>query len=72
MSAPRSSRSACSTTDWETAQLLGGISVAQVIRLERAGLLTPLRPLSAPNGKVYHRAVEVRCLAQADTEGGAA
>jgi hypothetical protein len=56
----------------ETAQLLGGISIAQVIRLEQAGLLDPLRPLSAPTGKAFYRAVQVRRLAQADTEGGAA
>jgi hypothetical protein len=42
-----------------TAMLLGGLSVMTVIRLEKAGKLTPIKP----GGHVFYRADEVRALA---------
>jgi hypothetical protein len=49
----------------ETAVLLGGVCTMTIIRLERKGLLTPVRLWSSKNSRVYHRDEEVRALVQA-------
>jgi hypothetical protein len=51
----------------ETARLLG-TSVATVIRLEKQGLLTPVRLTRAKTGAVHHRAEQVHALASASNE----
>jgi hypothetical protein len=49
----------------QTSRALGGISVATIIRLENAGLLTKVRLGNLPTAQVYHRVSEVHALAQA-------
>lgn len=41
----------------ETAKLLGGISIATILRMEKRRQLTPLQ--TTPNGAVMHRYAEV-------------
>jgi hypothetical protein len=48
----------------QTAHALGGISIATVIRHENAGRLDKVRPAGSPNGAVFHRAEQVRKLAE--------
>lgn len=50
----------------QTAQALGGISIATVQRLEKAGKLTKVRLAGVENGAVFHRADEVHALAGGD------
>jgi hypothetical protein len=51
----------------QTGQALGDISVAQVKRLERQGLLTPKRLSRSPTGQVFHTVEQVRALAASRT-----
>ncbi len=48
----------------QTAHALGGISIATVQRIERRGLLDKVRPAGSPKGAVFHRAEQVRKLAE--------
>jgi hypothetical protein len=38
----------------QTQQLLGDVSIATLIRLERAGILRPKRLLNSPTGQVFY------------------
>ena len=55
----------------QTAHALGGISIATVIRLENRGLLTKVRLAGVPSGAVFHRAEQVRALAEGGNGGAA-
>ena len=46
----------------QTADVLGGISVGSVIRLEKAGRLKPIRLTGRKTGQVFHRAEDVLSL----------
>jgi hypothetical protein len=48
----------------QTAHALGGISIATVQRMEARGLLDKVRLAGSPNGAVFHRAEQVRKLAE--------
>ena len=48
-----------------SAHVLGGISIATVIRLENKGLLDKVR-LAGGNGEVFHKAEQVQALAKGD------
>ena len=50
----------------QTAHALGGISIATVQRMEARGLLDKVRLAGSPNGAVFHRAEQVRKLAEGD------
>jgi hypothetical protein len=41
-------------------------SVSTIIRLEKMGKLTRVRPGGRPTGKVYHKALQVEALASAE------
>jgi hypothetical protein len=47
----------------QTAQALGGISIATVQRLENAGRLTKVRLAGSDSGQVFHDVGEVKALA---------
>ena len=48
----------------QTAEVLGGISLSTVIRLEREGRITPIKLLKdRPGAQVFHRVEEVEALA---------
>ena len=53
----------------QTAAMLG-TSTMTVIRLEEAGLLTPIRLSAKPLGKVYHDDQQVRALIQTRVDQG--
>jgi hypothetical protein len=38
----------------QAAELLGGVSTQTLIRLEQAGVLTPIKLAASPNGKTYY------------------
>jgi hypothetical protein len=48
----------------QTAHALGDISIATVLRIENAGLLDKIRLAGGPTGAVFHRAEQVRKLAE--------
>jgi hypothetical protein len=48
----------------QTAHALGGISIATVQRMEARGLLDKVRLAGSSNGAVFHRAEQVRKLAE--------
>jgi hypothetical protein len=51
----------------QTRDLLGGISLTGLLRMERAKLLT-VRRLTGPLGAVYYPAHQVHALAEGDAE----
>jgi DNA-binding transcriptional MerR regulator len=46
----------------QVATLFGRIHVATIIRLEREGLLKPIRLRRSPTAQVFYRAADVRSL----------
>ena len=53
-----------------TRQLLGGISIASIKRLERNGELTPVRlNRRSATSQVFYKRQEVLALAQVESEG---
>ena len=49
----------------QTAEVLGGISISSIIRLEREGVLTPIKlHKDRPCSQVFHRVEEVEALAR--------
>ena len=48
----------------QVAQLLGGVSIATVRRLEREGQLRPVRLSRSPTAMVFFRASDVRALVE--------
>jgi hypothetical protein len=56
----------------QTAHVLGGVSIATILRMEARGLLDKVRLAGVRNGAVFHRAEQVRQLAEGKGAGGAA
>ncbi|MGE5305424.1 MAG: hypothetical protein ACM3TN_19110 [Alphaproteobacteria bacterium] len=48
----------------DAAEMLGGISVASLIRLEHQKVLTPIKPTRNQLGKTFYNIDEVRALAR--------
>jgi hypothetical protein len=48
----------------EGRRLLGNISETMVIRLEKLGVLDPVKPSGSPNGKTFYRLSNVTAVAK--------
>jgi hypothetical protein len=52
----------------QAAKLLGGLSFATLIRLEKAGRLRPVKLLNNPSGKTFYTARDLEALCGTDGE----
>lgn len=51
----------------QVARLLGYRSIASIIRLERQGVLRPVRISRSPTGQVFYRAADIHQLVETAT-----
>ena len=54
----------------QTAELLGGVSISTIRRLEREKRLKPIRLSLSPTGQVFHQASDVHALIEEASDAG--